>query len=141
MSKRFRFIYKLLKFINWVPEIVRKSIIHVVFLIRSMPRELAEFALMYIRPSVISKIIYMADDEMEKVHEPNYALMEKNKERLTFYYSTTDGWAPVTHYERLVSRIPGVKAQITDKFDHSFVIKSSYEMGALLGEWIQENRP
>lgn len=94
---------------------------------------------MYIRPSVISKIIYMADDEMEKVMEPDYSLIEKNKERLTFFYSTTDGWTPITHYERLLSRIPDAKAQITDKFDHSFVIKSSYNMSALLAEWIQQN--
>lgn len=96
-------------------------------------------SLMYIRPSVLSKIVYMADDEMERIKEPDYALIEKNKNRLTFLYSTTDGWTPITYYERLISRIPEVKAQITDKFEHAFVLKSSHNMGALVSEWIHQN--
>lgn len=113
--------------------------IMIFFWIRSYPQEHVRSALTYIQPKVISKIVHMADDEMDKVVEPNYKLIEDNKQRLTFFYSTTDGWTPRDHYDRLVSQISDVKAQITDKFDHSFVLKSSYNMGALLAEWIQNN--
>lgn len=95
-------------------------------------------ALMYIRPSVLSKIVYLADDEMKIVTEPEYGLIEKNQHRLTFFYSITDGWTPM-NYERLISRIPNIKAQITDKYDHAFVLRSSTNMGALVAEWIQQN--
>lgn len=94
---------------------------------------------MFIRPSVFAKVIYMSDDEMVKVTEADDALIKENKHRLTFFYSKTDGWAPASHYERLISQIPEAKAQITDKFSHSFVIRSACEMGSLLGEWIQQN--
>lgn len=98
-----------------------------------------ESALMYVRPTVLSKIIYMATDEMDKVKEPDYALIEKNKNRLTFFYSTTDGWTPITYYERLIGRVPGIDAQVTDKHDHAFVLKSSANMGALVAEWIKRD--
>lgn len=81
----------------------------------------------------------MANDEMDKVIEPDYNIIDVNKHRLTFFYSSTDGWTPITHYERLVSRIPDIKAQITHQIEHSFVLNSSHEMGALLAEWIQQN--
>lgn len=95
--------------------------------------------MIYIRPSVISKIVCMADDEMDKVNAPDYGLIEKNKHRLTFFYSTTDGWTPITYYERLIEKIPNVNAQVSDKFDHAFVLRTSYDMGALLAKWIQQN--
>lgn len=82
----------------------------------------------------------MADDEMEKIKEPDYGLIEENKEQLTFFYSTTDGWTPITYYERLISRIPEIKAEITDQFDHAFVLKSSKDMGELVAKWIQRRK-
>lgn len=94
---------------------------------------------MVLRPTVMSKLVHMSDEEMEKLKEPDYDLMKQNEKRLTFFYSTTDGWAPLTHYERLVTEMPNAKAQATDKFEHTFVKKSSCEMGFLLGEWIQQN--
>lgn len=109
------------------------------FWIRSIPSEFMETILMHIRPSVLSKIVYMATDEMETVKEPDYAIIEKNIKRLTFLYSTTDGWTPITYFERLTGRFPGINAQITDKHDHAFVLKSSINMGALVAEWIQKN--
>lgn len=111
----------------------------VFFWINSIPRELEYAALMQIRPSVLSKIIYMADDEMEIVKEPDYSLIEKNKDRLVFLYSTTDGWTPIEYYERLISKIPDVNVQITDKYEHAFVLNSSHEVATLISKWIQSN--
>lgn len=106
--------------------------------IRSLPQEFVPHMLMVGRPSVMSKVVQMADDEMEKVKAPDYDLMKQNEDRLTFFYSTLDEWAPPSYYEELIRNLPNVDAKSTDKFEHSFVAKSSYEMGALLGEWIQQ---
>lgn len=103
-----------------------------------MSSEFTNVVLLLLRPKVLSKILFLADDEMVKVKEPDYELIEANKERLTFFYSSTDGWTPVTYYERLIGRIPNVDAQITDKYDHEFIFKSSHNMGALVADWIQK---
>lgn len=80
----------------------------------------------------------MTDDEMEKLQALDYALIKQNASRLTFFYSSLDGWAPTSHYERLIKNVPNIDAKSTDIFEHSFVSKSSREMGVLLGEWIQQ---
>lgn len=80
----------------------------------------------------------MAEDEMEKVLAPDYQIIERNKHRLTFIYSVTDKWAPVTYYERLTARFPDIDAQVNDEFKHAFVINSSHEMAALISNKIQE---
>lgn len=120
-----------------LPVILQKLFISVFFWIRSIPFELKNAALMHLRPSVLSKIIYMADDEMETVKDPDYFVIEKNKDRLIFLYSTTDGWTPITYYERLISKIPDVNVQITDKYEHAFVLKSSHEIAVVVSRWIQ----
>lgn len=139
LQKCFNFIYPLLKFLSHLPLILREIMVKIFCWIRSFPQEFVPYVLMVIRPSVMSKLVYMSDDEMEKLKEPDYALMKQNEQRLTLFYSTTDGWAPITHYERLVGQMPNIKAQVSDQFEHTFVIKKSCEMGALLGEWIQQN--
>lgn len=136
----YKIIYYLTSFLAIMPKIVRIVLIKIFFLTRSIPQEFTPCALMYIKPSVLTKIIYLADDEMEKVVEPDYSLIEKNQKRLTFFYSTTDGWTPITYYERLKSRLPNVVAHLTSELDHSFVLKHSNEMAVKLAEWIQQNR-
>lgn len=79
----------------------------------------------------------MADSEMLEIYEPDYDLIEENKHRLTFLYSTTDEWTPITYYERLVERIPDVKAQVSDRFDHAFVLKTSKTMGKYIYYFIK----
>lgn len=136
--KSFGIIYRFSKLFMYLPLFVRKFIISVICWIRSIPQELVPHILMIGRPSVLSKIVYMADDEMKKLKAPDYDLIAQNADRLTFFYSTLDGWTPQSHYERLKENLPNVNVKVTDKFEHSFVIKSSCEMGGLLGEWIQQ---
>lgn len=139
LQKGFPIIYQLLKLLSYLPLAVRETIISIFCWIRSFPQEFIPWIAMLIRPSVFSKLIYMSDDEMVKVKDADDALLKQNEHRLTFIYSTTDGWAPIQHFKRLVSLIPNAKAHITDKIEHSFVKESSCEMGAIVGKWIQQN--
>lgn len=139
VQKPFSILYLIMTFLSYVPLFLREKLIRIVCWIRSFPQEFVPWISMFVRPSVFAKVVHMSDDEMEKVKEADDALIKENKHRLTFFYSKTDGWAPASHYERLISQIPNVKAQITDKISHSFVIRSACEMGSLLGEWIQQN--
>lgn len=137
VQKYFKIFYYLSVFVSYWPCLVRKAIVSIAFWIRSIPSDFMSTVLMYIRPSVISKVACMADSEMLEIHEPDYDLIEENKHRLTFLYSTTDEWTPITYYERLVERIPDVKAHVSDKFDHAFVLKSSKIMGKYLYYFIK----
>lgn len=136
--KLFGIIYWFSKLFMYLPLFVREFIMSIICWIRSYPQELVPHILMIGRPSVMNKIVYMADDEMKKLNAPDYDLIEQNADRLTFFYSTLDGWTPKSYYDRLMKNLPNINVKVTDKFAHSFVINSSYEMGALLGEWIQQ---
>lgn len=131
-------IYRFLNFFLRLPLVLRNLIIGIVGFFRSFPQEFIPSISMVIRPSVLSKIVHMTDDEMAKLQALDYDLIKQNANRLTIYYSSLDGWAPNSHYERLIKNVPNVNAKLTDAFEHTFVSKSSREMGVLLGEWIQQ---
>ncbi|XP_031640869.1 lipid droplet-associated hydrolase [Contarinia nasturtii] len=141
IQKYFRFFYYLVVFLTFLPSFLVRFFIAIFYWTRPVycDSELITNTLTVIRPSVLSKIVHLANDEMEKVKEPDYALIKENKNRLMFYYSLTDNWTPVTYYERLIGSIEGLEAQISDKHDHAFVLKSSHDMAALVAEWIQKN--
>lgn len=131
-------IYRFVKLFSCLPLSIRKVIISIFCWIRSLPQEFIPHFLMILRPSVLSKVVHLADDEMKKVQAPDYDIMRQNEERFTFYYSASDDWTPYTYYKRLIEKFPNIDARLTDKFQHSFVLKSSYEMGIVFGEWIQQ---
>lgn len=82
----------------------------------------------------------MANDEMDEVIEPDYEHIRANRKRLTFFYSTTDGWTPKEHYLQLVENVSGVNATLSDEYDHAFVLRTSEAMGTLVAGWIFENQ-
>jgi len=140
VQRFFKPIYVMAKVLQYIPQILLIAAIRIVFFICSIPYEYVETTLIMLRPSVFSKIVYMSDCEMEEVLQADYETIEKNKRRLKFIYSLSDGWTPVVYYKRLRDRIVDVEAEITDKFEHSFTMQSSYDMGVFVTEWIQENR-
>lgn len=83
----------------------------------------------------------MANDEMKRVCEADYDHIEQNKNILKFYYGATDGWTPVKYCQQLKEKVPNIDAQIDIyQFSHAFVLRSSIEMGKLVGGWILQNK-
>lgn len=81
----------------------------------------------------------MAFEEMEQVKERDNDVIRSNSKKLKLYYAANDGWAPVSYFSQLKEEIPEVDAEVcTRKFDHSFVLKSSRDVGIMVAEWIQE---
>ncbi|XP_055640355.1 lipid droplet-associated hydrolase [Toxorhynchites rutilus septentrionalis] len=127
--------------IDLLPNFLKIWIIYIYFLLSGIPKFYLGTALKYTNPSVIDKVWFMALDEMEKVRELDSDIILQNKDRLKFYYGTTDGWVPVKYCNELKSRIHGVDAEIcTRKIDHAFVLRSSEQMGFMVSEWILKHR-
>lgn len=124
-----------------LPTIVQIMIIYAYFFIMSIPRHFVGTALKYSRPTVLQKIVFLADEEMDQVVEPDYAVLEANVHRLKLYYGATDGWSPVNYCTRICERVPGLDASVDIyRYAHAFVLRSSVEMGKLVGGWIAANR-
>lgn len=133
-----KIIFWLAKVLTYIPFVIQAFFIGAYFWIRSIPLAFLESAYIHFKPNVLSKIIFLASDEMVQVQAPAYDIIEQNKQRLSFLYSTTDKWAPVTYYERLVARIPGIDATITDEFQHTFVLNASPDVAAFIAGRILE---
>lgn len=132
IQSNYKLVYCIAALLAYIPTKLIAIIVSLVMWCRSIPQAHLSPVLMHFRPTVLSKIIFMANDEMMRVQTPNYQIIEKNKKRLTFIYSLTDKWTPITYYERLVARFPDIDAQVTDEFRHAFVINTSYEMAAFI---------
>lgn len=137
-----RVAYWLYWFISLLPDTVKIFLISIYFAIFRIPKHFVGTALKYIKPTVVEKVIYLANEEMERVKEADIGIIEANKKMLKFYYGTTDGWVPVQYYYDLKDRVPDVNAELcTRGMAHAFVLRSGPEMGYLVAEWIKENRP
>lgn len=111
------------------------------FFIWSIPRHLIGTTLKYIRPSILKKIVHMADEEMVRVTEIDLDIVERNKHRIKLYYAASDGWTPLQYFEQLKERIPDIDASVDDQqINHAFVVRSSVETGNKVAEWISKKR-
>lgn len=121
-----------------LPRSFRAICVRITFFFFSIPKVYLDEGLILVRPRVLSKIVFLADCELEEVLEADYTTIEKNKERLRIIYSSSDGWTPATYHQRLCARIPDIKAHMADRFDHTFTLKSNYsELAKCLVPWIQ----
>lgn len=124
-----------------LPQFAQIMIIYMYFFVMSIPKHFVGTALKYSRPSVLHKIVYLADEEMKQVIEPDYEVLKANVHRLKLYYGSSDGWSPVSYCHRLCDKVPGLDASVDIyKYAHAFVLRSSVEMGKLVGGWISQNR-
>lgn len=131
-------LYFAAKLLNGLPRFFRDFCVRVVFWIRSFPLAFVDATLLLIQPKILSKIVCLADCEMDDVLEPDYAIIRENVDRLRFIYSKTDGWTPATYFDRLKSYVPNVKAHITDRFVHTFTMQENYgDMAICLATWFQ----
>ena len=131
----------LLHFLSYLlskfPIIVHVLFIQMFFLVSSIPRYFIGTTLKYIRPTILSKVVYLGGEEMNTVRDCDYELVRQNKDILKFYYGATDGWTPTKYYQELKEKIPDIDAEVDIyQYDHAFVLRSSIEMGKLVGAWI-----
>lgn len=138
-------MFSVLKIFHYIlhalPESVQRQIISLHFNLFGVPKFLVDAALVYVRPTVAEKIVYMAKEEKEQVNELDYENIEKHKDLLKLYYGSTDGWAPTRFYNDLKAKIPDLDAELdTHKLAHAFVLKSSRHMGRIVGNWITQYR-
>lgn len=120
-----------------LPECLQRRIISIYFYFCGIPKFFLDAALIYVRPTVAEKIVFMAKEEMEMVKELDIENIEKHKHLLKLYYGTTDGWVPTSFYYELMEKVPDLDAELdTHKIAHAFVLKSSRQMGRMVGDWI-----
>lgn len=133
------FVVKLfLVFFNIFPLGFRKRVVKLYC--RDMPEEFHEHCLQHTKTDVVEKIVYMANDEMQKINEYDEELIRNNLHRLKLYYGRKDGWVRKRFYYGIVEKFPEIDAELcTRSYEHAFVLKNGVECGAMIAEWIIEH--
>lgn len=134
-------IRKILQFIVMLfcllPIFVRTYLIYFYFILSSIPNWFLGTTLNYIQVSVLQKVLFLAQDEMDKVTELDVKAIQEHQSRMKLYYGATDGWTPLEYYKELKDKFPNIDAQVCKwNYAHAFVLKSSGEMAVLTAEWI-----
>lgn len=124
-----------------LPFFAKLIMISIYFWFSSIPKTFMGTIIQYIRPTVMEKVVFLAKQEMDTVVNLDLEAIKDNKDLLTLYYGTTDGWVPIKYYEELKKQIPDIDAVLDDrKTEHAFVLKSSEPMAKIVEEMIRKNR-
>lgn len=91
-------------------------------------------------PKVLEKIFFMLYDEMELVRDKNCEIIKKNKDKMRFYYGSSDGWVPIRYFNQLKRDIPTINAELcANNYQHHFVLHNSTSVGKMVASWFDKN--
>ncbi|KAJ8974021.1 hypothetical protein NQ317_006491 [Molorchus minor] len=131
----------LIVFLSWIftilPSIIQNILLYGYMLVMGIPSNVHLNNLKaLIKPGVLRRVFFLAYEELDQVRERNNEAIKANINKVKLYYGKTDGWAPESFYERIKVDIPNVNAQLCS-FNHAFVLKTSVEIGQIVGDWIK----
>ena len=72
---------------------------------------------------VAGNALFMADEEMETVGEPDDAALVTHQSRLAFVYAPTDGWVHDGEAARVSAALPGAHVSVVGGSIHAFVLQ------------------
>lgn len=76
---------------------------------------------------------------MLQVTEPDVLTIDKNLERLMFYYGQTDKWCPIEFYDDMKKKFPEGDILLDNKgMNHAFCLRSSCEMAEVIWNWMKK---
>uniref|UniRef100_A0A8C7WSC9 Lipid droplet-associated hydrolase n=1 Tax=Oryzias sinensis TaxID=183150 RepID=A0A8C7WSC9_9TELE len=85
--------------------------------------------------------MYLGGQEMRMVLERDNTTIEKNLDKLIFYYGATDHWCPVKYFYDIRRDFPHGDFRLCEKgFRHAFVLDVGREVANMVAEWIYRTK-
>uniref|UniRef100_A0A1B6CN59 Lipid droplet-associated hydrolase n=1 Tax=Clastoptera arizonana TaxID=38151 RepID=A0A1B6CN59_9HEMI len=117
-------------FFAWIfscfPNMLRSILVKTFFIVArriKIDETCLEAALHLILPAVLKKVFFLAMDEMDTIKELEIQALNEFKDKLKIYFTPTDNWAPLSHYESLKAAMPDIDATVlSEQFQHAFVL-------------------
>eukprot|EP01134_Creolimax_fragrantissima_P004283 CFRG4283T1 len=89
----------------------------------------------------VTNSISLAHQEMQNILDIDERIIQTHGEKMVFYFTDGDKWAPIAHYKDMVERFPDSKVFLCENnTHHGFVVfdgESKY-VAKLGHEWLQE---
>lgn len=145
MTGTVRHVVWLLVFLSWIytilPSLLQNFLVYLFIKFQGIPKMHLKTIVSFINPRVLENVFFMAFEEMELVKERDNDAIRDNLKKLKFYYGTTDGWVPVNYCEKVRAEFPEADVELCErKFDHSFVLSTSREVGNMVAGWINKTK-
>ena len=88
----------------------------------------------------MNNALFLASSEMEHINELDDNMVEtiqRNVDKITFYYGADDKWAPIDFYKEMKERFPNGDIRLCGHgFPHDFVVDSSEGVAGLVWDMI-----
>ncbi|CAH1772983.1 unnamed protein product [Owenia fusiformis] len=123
---------------SYLPKSLQEGIIRKYMSQRNVPECTIKGALCLFDAACQQNSMYMANDEMQLVREPDLQGIRENLDKILFYYGLTDHWCPVEYYHDMKKIFPQGNIILCEKgYEHAFVLESSVGMAELTIEWLK----
>uniref|UniRef100_M3ZDT1 Lipid droplet-associated hydrolase n=1 Tax=Xiphophorus maculatus TaxID=8083 RepID=M3ZDT1_XIPMA len=81
--------------------------------------------------------MYLGGQEMRMVQERDNVTIQKNLDRLIFYYGATDHWCPVSYFQDMRRDFPHGDIRLCERgVRHAFVLDAGQEVAQMVAAWI-----
>lgn len=121
---------------SFLRKFIKTFILHDNWDVESM-ENLVDHVLDIIDRDVWMNIASMAHSEMKEIKEFDFENVNNYSDKITFYYSDIDGWAPFNHYMRMKERFLGDSVFLCNH-KHAFVLdaRECKLVAETLWEWM-----
>lgn len=138
LLKYFCWMIPLLTFpLLFLPYRVKRFLVERCFRV-GITRCAVEATVKLLSPSAYGNSVYLASIEMQSVCELDIETVEKNIERLCFYYGTGDAWCPVDYHHSMIRLFPSADIHLcSHNIEHAFVLRDSEKMAAILSDLLK----
>lgn len=125
--------------LSLLPEGLKAILIKLVFGgIHSLDHTVVQPTVGLLSGDCAANAMYMGGQEMQKVVHRDNITIEKNLDKLIFYYGATDHWCPVQYYHDIKQDFPQGDLRLCENgFRHAFVLDAGKEVAKMVVEWLR----
>lgn len=145
LFKYVKLLLGIILFFTWIFTLLPKQV--QIFLVRiylflhgRAEQSHTDSVIRFLTPHAMDKVFFMLFNEMELVKDKNNDLIRSHSNKIKFYYGTSDGWVPIHYYKRLKEEIPAVDAELSNNFEHHFILHNSIGVGEMVASWFDIDR-
>ena len=91
-----------------------------------LPQKSVESTDRFLSSNSVSNAIFLFKHEAEEIKELDTQVLRAHADKLVLYFGTTDGWAPLSHRDEIMEKVPECRV-LTDQNEtpHAFSLRHS----------------
>uniref|UniRef100_A0AAQ4P6F5 Lipid droplet-associated hydrolase n=1 Tax=Gasterosteus aculeatus aculeatus TaxID=481459 RepID=A0AAQ4P6F5_GASAC len=125
--------------LSLLPAALQEGLIRLAFSsIRSLDGAVVQPTVALLSGDCAVNAMYMGGQEMRTVMERDNITIEKNIDKLLFYYGASDHWCPVQYYHDIKQDFPRGNFRLCEnRFRHAFVLDAGGDVARMLFKWLR----